>query len=93
MCNPQTAATIIPAGPREVMRAMHFLDVARQFPALANVVEGIADWDIPDIEMARRLAVTVLPSTTPYVLVQYRTPIASSQEFGGTILPHGRICT
>jgi AraC-like DNA-binding protein len=75
-------------GPHQVIRTFRFLDMAGQFPALANSVEGIADWDVPDVDVARGLAVTVLPSTTPYVLIQYRTPMASSQKFGDTTLPH-----
>jgi len=86
---PQWAGTIIPMGPRQVIHTFRFLDFTGQFPALANVVEGIADWDVPDVDLARGLALTVLPSTTPYVLVQYRTPIASSQKFGDATLPHG----
>lgn len=85
---PQWAGTIIPLGPCEALRTFDFLDVAGQFPALANFVEGIADWDIPDTKIARDFAVTVLPSTTPYVIVQYRTPMASSQKFRDAIVPH-----
>jgi AraC-like DNA-binding protein len=80
---------IIPVGPREVTRTFDFMDITGLFPALANFVEGIADWDISDVEIARGLSVTALPSTTPYIIVQYRTPIASSQKFGCTTLPHG----
>jgi AraC-like DNA-binding protein len=75
--------------PRQVIHTFRFLDITGQFPAMANYVEGIADWDVSDVEMTRGLAVTVLPSTTSYVLVQYRTPMASSRKFGGATLPHG----
>ena len=78
----------IPVGPSHAQRTFYFLDIAGQFPALANFVEGIADWDIPDSKIARDFAVTILPSTTPYVIVQYRTPIASARKFRDAIVPH-----
>jgi AraC-like DNA-binding protein len=85
---PHWARTIIPLGPPQAPRTLDFLDVAGQFPALAHVVEGIVDWDIPDSKIAREFAVTVLPSTTPYVVVQYRKSIASSRKFRDAIVPH-----
>ena len=85
---PQWARTIIPAGPHQAPLTFDFLDVAGQYPALADFVEGIADWDVPDSKTARDFAVTVLPSTTPYVIVQYRTPMASSRKFGDAKVPH-----
>jgi AraC-like DNA-binding protein len=78
----------IPVGPRHALSTFDWLDVAGQFPELANFVEGVADWDIPDGKIARGCAVTVLPSTTPYVIVQYRAPVASSRKFGDAIVPH-----
>jgi AraC-like DNA-binding protein len=85
----QWARSIVSLGPYEkALRSMDFLDVAGQFPALANVVESIADWDIPDSKIAQGLALTVMPSTTPYVIVQYRAPVASSQKFRDAIVQH-----
>jgi AraC-like DNA-binding protein len=78
----------IPVGPRHALSTFDWLDVAGQFPELANFVEGVADWDIPDVKIARDFAVRVLPSTTPYVVVQYRTPVASSRAFRDEIVPH-----
>jgi AraC-like DNA-binding protein len=64
------------------------MDIARQFPALANLVEDIVDWDVRDADVARGVAVTVLPSTTAHFVVQYRTPLRSSREFGDATMPH-----
>jgi AraC-like DNA-binding protein len=85
---PHWARTIIPVDPRQALHTFNFSDVAGQFPASANFVEGIADWDIPDSKIARDFAVMVLPSTTPYVIVQYRTPMASSRKFRDAKVPH-----
>jgi AraC-like DNA-binding protein len=85
---PQWARTIIRVDPRRALRSFDFFDIAGQFPALANFVECIADWDIPDSKIARDFAVTVMPSTTPYVIVQYRSSIASSRKFRDVIEPH-----
>jgi AraC-like DNA-binding protein len=51
-------------------------------PALANIVEGIADWDVQDSGAAQAIAVHVLPSTLPYVIFQYRTSMKSVRQFG-----------
>jgi len=53
-------------------------------------VDAIADLDVPDAETARKLSIKVLPSTTPYVLVQYRTRIGSVREFDGACHNHGQ---
>jgi len=85
---PQWARTIIPVSPREVMRTFDLSDFAGQFPALANLVEDIADWDIRDGSVARGTTVMVLPSTMPHFVVQYRTRIESSRKFGDATTPH-----
>jgi AraC-like DNA-binding protein len=85
---PQWTRTIIPVGARQVMRTFDFLDIAEQFPALANLVEGVADLDILDGNIARGVAIAVLPSTTTHFVVQYRTPMASSRKFGDATVPH-----
>ncbi len=79
---PQDTRTGMPLGPSSSSGTLAFKGIVGPPSALANVVEGIADWDIPDAGMARALAIKVLPSTTPYVIVQYRTSIASSRTFG-----------
>ncbi|MBO0754199.1 MAG: hypothetical protein J2P53_18910, partial [Bradyrhizobiaceae bacterium] len=56
----------------------------------ADVIDAIADLDVPDAESARHLVVKVLPSTTPFLLVQYRVPIGSSRAFGPTEHDHGQ---
>jgi hypothetical protein len=55
-----------------------------------GLVDAIADVDIPDAEAARKLSIKVLPSTTPFVLFQYRAPIGSSREFDGGYHNHGQ---
>ena len=57
------------------------LNVRENFPKLASFVEDISDWDYPDSDMARALAIKVLPSTTPYLIVQYREAMSSSRKF------------
>jgi AraC-like DNA-binding protein len=79
---------IIPVGPREMMRTFDVLSIARQFPALANLVEDITDLDIPDDSIARNSAIAVLPGTMPHFVVQYRAPVTSSYVFGDTKVPH-----
>jgi hypothetical protein len=55
-----------------------------------DLVDAIADVDVPDAEAARKLSIKVLPSTTPFVLFQYRVPIGSSREFDGAYDNHGQ---
>src|ERR1700760_2702823 len=62
--------------------------VLESFPMLASFIEEISDWDFPDPDMARAVAIKVLPSTTPYLIVQYREPLRSSRRFLGTSNPH-----
>jgi AraC-like DNA-binding protein len=45
----------------------------RPSAAVANLVEAIWDWDIPDGDAATALTIKVPPSTAPYFVVQYRT--------------------
>jgi len=84
----QRARTIIPVGPCQAAGIFDFSHVAGQFPALENFVESVADWDVPDSKIARDLAITIFPSTTPYLVVQYRVPMRSSRKFGDVILQH-----
>jgi hypothetical protein len=64
------------------------LDLDASSAILANVVEAVTDWDIPDDDAARDLAVQVFPNTSTYLIVQYRTPIRSSRSFGGMDYRH-----
>jgi AraC-like DNA-binding protein len=84
----QWARAIIPVGPHEMKRTFDALSIARQFPALANLVEDIIDLDIPDDSLARNSAIAVLPGTMPHFVVQYRAPITSSRVFGDAKMPH-----
>jgi AraC-like DNA-binding protein len=85
---PKWAKTVIPAGSHHGIHTFELSDINERIPALANYVEEIADWDIPDCQTARDCAVTVLPGTTPYFVVQYRTPVSSVRIFGDKVLPH-----
>ncbi|WP_426440638.1 helix-turn-helix domain-containing protein [Bradyrhizobium genosp. P] len=66
------------------------LSVRENFPKLASFVEDISDWDYPDSDMARALAIKVLPSTAPYLIVQYREAMRSSRKFLDTNNQHRR---
>jgi AraC-like DNA-binding protein len=66
------------------------VDVRESFPMLARFVEEISDWDLADSGMARALAIKVLPSTTPILVVQYRESMSSSRKFLDTDGPHRR---
>jgi AraC-like DNA-binding protein len=76
------------ADPRPVGPAAALADIPRRFPILANFVEDVADLDVPETRIARGWALTILPSTTPYVIVQYRTPTTSVRRFGELVIPH-----
>jgi AraC-like DNA-binding protein len=66
------------------------VNVREKFPMLASFVEEISDWDFPDSDTARALAIKVLPSTTPCLIVQYRESMSSSRKFLDTNIQHGR---
>jgi AraC-like DNA-binding protein len=66
------------------------VNVRESFPMLAGFVEDISDWDVPDSDVARALAIKVLPSTTPCLVVQYRESMRSSRKFLNTNYQHGR---
>jgi AraC-like DNA-binding protein len=59
-------------------------------PLLAEIVDQIADWDVPDGDVARVLAPKILPSTRPYLIAQYRVPIQSDRRFGSSDYQHRR---
>ncbi|MCA1454614.1 AraC family transcriptional regulator [Bradyrhizobium sp. BRP22] len=64
------------------------INVDECFPALADFVEEIVDWDFPDAEVARAVAIKVLPGTRPCFIVQYRDSMKSSRKFGDTDRRH-----
>ncbi len=55
--------------------------LARVHPLLAGIVDRIVDWDLPDGDAARRLGTRALPSTTPYLIAQYRVPMETDHQF------------
>jgi AraC-like DNA-binding protein len=57
-------------------------------PLLADIVEQIVDWDVPDNKVARVTTPKTLPSTTPYLIAQYRVPMRSDRHFGSTVYRH-----
>lgn len=57
-------------------------------PLLADIVEWITDWDIPDDRIARATRPRALPSTAPYLIAQYRVPIQSDRIFGSSGYRH-----
>lgn len=59
------------------------------YPGLATFVDEIVDWDFPDSDVARALAIKVLPSTRPCLIIQYRDPMISSRRFRETDFRHG----
>jgi AraC-like DNA-binding protein len=59
------------------------VNVRESFPMLASFVEEISDWDVPDADTARALAIKALPSTISYFVVQYRESMSSSRKFLG----------
>jgi AraC-like DNA-binding protein len=73
---------------RNATGVLAFRDVLHPSCPLAGIVEGIADWDIPDGDQARALSVNVFPTTASYLMVQYRTSIGSIQKFGGLSVEH-----
>ena len=50
--------------------------------ALADVVDGMVDWDIASPDQAHALTVRFIPHCTPLLLIQYRTPALISWQFG-----------
>ena len=52
---------------------------------LAGLVDRIADWDIASCDQARSLAVKVLPSLHPVLIVQYRASLASTWQLGCSV--------
>ena len=57
-------------------------------PLLAEIVEQITDWDVPDANVARAMAPKAIPTTTPQLIVQYRVPIRSDRHFGSAGYKH-----
>jgi hypothetical protein len=58
-------------------------------PLLAEIVDQIADLDVPDGELAQVLAPKALPSTAPYLMAQYRVPLRTDRHFGSSVIGTG----
>src|SRR3981081_4246072 len=56
--------------------------------AVADLVEAIWDWDIPDGDAATGLTVKIPPSTAPYFVVQYRTLTHCRWQLGADSRDH-----
>jgi AraC-like DNA-binding protein len=61
-------------------------------PMLSEIVDQIADWDFPDGDMAGALRTKILPSTTPWLIAQYRAPMGSDHHFGTSGYRQQRYC-
>jgi AraC-like DNA-binding protein len=58
--------------------------LAQVHPLLTAIVDQIGDWDFPDGDMARALTPKALPSTTPYLILQYRVRMRTVRHFGSS---------
>ena len=61
-------------------------------PMLSGIVDQIEDWDLPDGDLARALRTKVLPSTTPWLIAQYRAPMGTDHHFGSSGYRQRRYC-
>src|ERR1700738_477371 len=59
-------------------------------PLLAEIVDQIVDWDVPDGDVAHVLAPKDLPTTAPSLMAQYRVPMRSDRHFGSSGYRHRR---
>src|SRR5260221_1934958 len=60
----------------------------RPSAAVADLVEAIWDWDIPDGDAATGLTIKIPPSTVPYFVVQYRTLTHCRWQLGADSYDH-----
>jgi len=60
----------------------------RPSAAVADLVEAIWDWDIPDGDAATGLTIKIPPSTVPYFVVQYRTLTHCRWQLGSDSYDH-----
>jgi AraC-like DNA-binding protein len=60
----------------------------RPSAAVADLVEAIWDWDIPDGDAATAFTIKVPPSTAPYFVVQYRTLTHCRWQLGADSYDH-----
>lgn len=50
--------------------------------SLKDIVEIIGDWDVPDGDVAKPITIMHPPGNGLFLIVQYRTPIRASWQFG-----------
>jgi AraC-like DNA-binding protein len=60
----------------------------RPSAAVADIVESIWDWDIPDGDAATAFTIKIPPSTAPYFVVQYRTLTHCRWQLGDASYDH-----
>jgi AraC-like DNA-binding protein len=60
----------------------------RPSAAVADIVESIWDWDIPDGDAATAFTIKIPPSTAPYFVVQYRTLTHCRWQLGAASYDH-----
>jgi AraC-like DNA-binding protein len=93
-----TTGNVVHLSQRGVQTVMHPAQYAGpvlgKSSVLAHLVDQMADWDIPCPDRARALSLEVIPGTGPVLLIQYRTPPASTWRFGarGFRQPDRRNC-
>jgi hypothetical protein len=62
-------ANSIPTGYCRTLQPLAPQGGVRPLTVQEDLVDAVADVDVPDAETARRFVVKVLPSTTPFLLV------------------------
>jgi AraC-like DNA-binding protein len=56
--------------------------VVSRSSVLAGLVDGMGDWDIACPDQAQALTIKAIPHSAPLLLIQYRTPILFTWQFG-----------
>jgi AraC-like DNA-binding protein len=55
---------------------------------LEDLIDEMADWDIPCPDQARALSLKIIPGTSPVLVINYRTPPALTRSFGPQAFRH-----
>ena len=55
---------------------------------LKDLIDEMADWDIPCPDQARALNLRIIPGTSPVLVINYRTPPALTRSFGSQAIRH-----
>jgi AraC-like DNA-binding protein len=80
----------MPLGTCRTIGAFASRDVSATALLQQDLVEAMADLDIPDDDAARRFSITLLPGVAPHIVLQYRTSTSSYREYGGAGRTHPR---